>query len=119
MYVIFCQVCSWIILGIRIVNGQLWTVPYELYCYCALAIIAQFGLKKWRVLGPVIVVIVLQGYLLWILNRTQNCSGAKRRKEAVSFRRVPCRCFRIFLSRDSSLGPLVRFRRSRSFRYFA
>jgi hypothetical protein len=36
------------------------------------AIIAQFGLKKWRVLGPVIVVIVLQGYLLWTLNRTQN-----------------------------------------------
>jgi hypothetical protein len=36
------------------------------------AIIAQFGLKKWPVLGPVIVVIVLQGYLLWILNRTQN-----------------------------------------------
>jgi hypothetical protein len=32
------------------------------------------------------------------------CSGNKRRKEAVSFRRVPCRCFRIFLSRDSSLG---------------
>ena len=31
------------------------------------------------------------------------CSGNKRRKEA-SFRRVPCRCFRIFLSRDSSLG---------------
>jgi peptidoglycan/LPS O-acetylase OafA/YrhL len=51
-----------------IVNGQLWTIPYELYCYCALAIITLFGLKKWRALGPIFVVIVSLGYLLWNLN---------------------------------------------------
>jgi peptidoglycan/LPS O-acetylase OafA/YrhL len=52
----------------RVVNGQLWTIPYELYCYCALAIVALFGLKKWRVLGPIFVVVVAIGYLLWILH---------------------------------------------------
>jgi peptidoglycan/LPS O-acetylase OafA/YrhL len=56
----------------HIVNGQLWTIPYELYCYCALAIIALLGLKKWRVLGPVFVVIVSLGYLLWILHGTEG-----------------------------------------------
>lgn len=52
----------------RVVNGQLWTIPYELYCYCALAIVALLGLKKWRVLGPIFVVVVAIGYLLWILH---------------------------------------------------
>jgi peptidoglycan/LPS O-acetylase OafA/YrhL len=30
----------------RVVNGQLWTIPYELYCYCAISIIALIGLKR-------------------------------------------------------------------------
>ncbi|MGJ7581383.1 acyltransferase family protein [Variovorax sp. RHLX14] len=29
-----------------IVNAQLWTVPYELYCYISLAALSAFGLKK-------------------------------------------------------------------------
>jgi peptidoglycan/LPS O-acetylase OafA/YrhL len=56
----------------HVVNGQLWTIPYELYCYCALAIIALLGLKKWRVLGPIFVVVVAIGYLLWILHGTDS-----------------------------------------------
>lgn len=52
----------------RVVNGQLWTIPYELYCYCTLAIIALLGLKRWRVLGPVFVAVVSLGYLFWILH---------------------------------------------------
>jgi peptidoglycan/LPS O-acetylase OafA/YrhL len=55
-----------------VVNGQLWTIPYELYCYCALAILALLGLKKWRVLGPIFVVVVGLGYLLWILHGTDS-----------------------------------------------
>jgi peptidoglycan/LPS O-acetylase OafA/YrhL len=51
-----------------VVNGQLWTIPYELYCYCTLALIALLGLKRWRVLGPVFVVVVSLGYLLWTLH---------------------------------------------------
>lgn len=34
----------------NVVNGQLWTVPYELQCYVALAVIAVFGAVKSRVL---------------------------------------------------------------------
>lgn len=30
----------------RIVNQQLWTVPYELYCYLTISIISLFGLRK-------------------------------------------------------------------------
>jgi peptidoglycan/LPS O-acetylase OafA/YrhL len=56
----------------HVVNGQLWTIPYELYCYAALAIIALLGLKKWRVLGPIFVVVVALGYLLWILHGTDS-----------------------------------------------
>jgi peptidoglycan/LPS O-acetylase OafA/YrhL len=56
----------------HVVNGQLWTIPYELYCYAALALIALLGLKKWRVLGPIFVVVVALGYLLWILHGTDS-----------------------------------------------
>jgi peptidoglycan/LPS O-acetylase OafA/YrhL len=55
-----------------VVNGQLWTIPYELYCYCAVAFIALLGLKKWRVLGPIVVVVVAIGYLLWVLHGTDS-----------------------------------------------
>jgi peptidoglycan/LPS O-acetylase OafA/YrhL len=55
-----------------VVNGQLWTIPYELYCYLTLAIIALLGLKKWRVLGPIFVVVVALGYLLWVLHGTDS-----------------------------------------------
>jgi peptidoglycan/LPS O-acetylase OafA/YrhL len=55
-----------------VVNGQLWTIPYELYCYGALAFITLLGLKKWRVLGPIFVVVVAIGYLLWVLHGTDS-----------------------------------------------
>jgi peptidoglycan/LPS O-acetylase OafA/YrhL len=56
----------------RVVNGQLWTIPYELYCYCAISIVALLGLKRWRVLGPIFVVVVSIGYLLWVLHGTEG-----------------------------------------------
>ena len=56
----------------RIVNGQLWTIPYELYCYCTLAFVALLGLKKRRLLGPIFVVVVAFGYLLWTLHGAEG-----------------------------------------------
>ena len=55
-----------------VVNGQLWTIPYELYCYGAIAVIALLGLKRWRVLGPLFVVVVTITYLLWVLHGSDN-----------------------------------------------
>jgi peptidoglycan/LPS O-acetylase OafA/YrhL len=34
-----------------LVNAQLWTVPFELLCYAALAGLAVIGLKRYRVIG--------------------------------------------------------------------
>ena len=42
-----------------IVNGQLWTVPYELGCYVALAALVVVGIARRRVLAPVATGLVL------------------------------------------------------------
>ncbi len=59
-----------------VVNGQLWTIPYELYCYGAVAVIALLGLKRRRALGPVFVVAITMLYLLWVLYNSDNNVGA-------------------------------------------
>jgi peptidoglycan/LPS O-acetylase OafA/YrhL len=46
-----------------IVNGQLWTIPFELYCYLTIAAATVAGLKKYRALGPIFVVVVTLLYL--------------------------------------------------------
>lgn len=53
-----------------VVNGQLWTVPYELYCYSLLAILTLFGIRRWRALGPLAIAgltIAYLGYQIWKL----------------------------------------------------
>lgn len=46
------------------VNRQLWTVPFELYCYIALASLALLGLRKRRWMAPVGSAMVLAFYLV-------------------------------------------------------
>lgn len=46
-----------------IVNGQLWTIPFELYCYITLALVALLGLKRHRILAPIFTVLVTVAYL--------------------------------------------------------
>jgi peptidoglycan/LPS O-acetylase OafA/YrhL len=53
----------------HVVNLQLWTVPFELYCYCTLAAIAWLGLKKRRSLGPFFAALIALAYLLVCLYR--------------------------------------------------
>ena len=42
-----------------VVNGQLWTVPYELGCYVALAALVVVGIGRRRALAPVATALVL------------------------------------------------------------
>jgi len=42
----------------RTVNAQLWTVPFELYCYIALAVLAVVGLKRRPWIGLCSIVLV-------------------------------------------------------------
>jgi len=51
------------------VNGQLWTVPFELGCYVTLAGISLLGIKKHRILGPIFVGLVTASYLAVTLIR--------------------------------------------------
>ena len=53
----------------NVVNGQLWTVPFELYCYCGLALMVMFGLRRTRVIAPVASVAVILAYLAVTLAR--------------------------------------------------
>jgi peptidoglycan/LPS O-acetylase OafA/YrhL len=53
----------------NIVNGQLWTIPFELGCYIVLTGLAMLGLKKRRILGPIFVVFVTLAYLFATLLR--------------------------------------------------
>ncbi len=45
-----------------VVNGQLWTVPYELTCYIALAILTVLGVKRYRLIAPVAALLVILVY---------------------------------------------------------
>ena len=45
------------------VNGQLWTIPFELYCYLTLAFLVLVGLKRRRAIGPISVAVVTLAYL--------------------------------------------------------
>ncbi len=46
------------------VNQQLWTIPFELYCYLAIAAIALIGARRWRVIAPLSTAVFMLGYLL-------------------------------------------------------
>ncbi len=47
-----------------VVNGQLWTVPFELGCYVLLGVLIAIGAKKWRGILPSAAVLLLA---LWTL----------------------------------------------------
>ena len=53
----------------NVVNGQLWTVPFELYCYFSLALMVMFGLRRTRVIAPVTSIAVILAYLAVTLAR--------------------------------------------------
>lgn len=46
----------------RVVNGQLWTVPFELLCYVSFAVLSLIGLKRQRWIGPTAVVLLTLAY---------------------------------------------------------
>ncbi|MCW1382031.1 acyltransferase [Novosphingobium sp. KCTC 2891] len=46
-----------------IVNAQLWTVPFELYCYLALIVAALAGIRRHRLLTVIAVILVMAGHL--------------------------------------------------------
>lgn len=55
----------------RQINNQLWTVPFELYCYATIALLGAVGIRRWRILGPVAVVALT---LLYLAYRLYNVS---------------------------------------------
>jgi peptidoglycan/LPS O-acetylase OafA/YrhL len=58
------------------VNGQLWAVPYELYCYVALACLALLGIFKNRHWLLVCMLMVHIGYAIVSFYRTHGVMGA-------------------------------------------
>ncbi|UYO56346.1 acyltransferase [Rhodopseudomonas palustris] len=42
-----------------IVNAQLWTVPFELYTYGAIGLLAIAGVQRYRILGPILVGVLI------------------------------------------------------------
>ena len=52
-----------------VVNGQLWTVPFELYCYCSLALMVTLGLRRTRIIAPVASIVAILAYLAVTLAR--------------------------------------------------
>lgn len=47
-----------------IVNGQLWTVPYELYCYIVLTTISLFGIVRRRIFALLFTILFMATHLL-------------------------------------------------------
>ena len=48
----------------HVVNNQLWTIPYELLSYLALAALSLLGLKRWRILSALAPVVLTLAYLV-------------------------------------------------------
>jgi peptidoglycan/LPS O-acetylase OafA/YrhL len=46
------------------VNGQLWSVPYELLCYVAIIGLALAGIKRWRPLTLLLTIATMLGFTL-------------------------------------------------------
>ncbi|MDB5459531.1 MAG: acyltransferase family protein [Caulobacteraceae bacterium] len=46
------------------VNGQLWTVPFELLCYISLAALTVLGLRKKRIIAPLATVASIVGFVI-------------------------------------------------------
>jgi len=44
------------------INRQLWTVPYELYCYVIILVLAIAGIVRYRVLGPAATALLIVAY---------------------------------------------------------
>jgi len=47
------------------VNGQLWTVPFELGCYLVLGLVGAVGLRNRPLLAPLAAIVVTLAYLAW------------------------------------------------------
>lgn len=58
-----------------IVNAQLWTVPFELYCYILLSALAVVGLKKKRWIGPVSLIALVVAYWLFRMSKPETNAG--------------------------------------------
>ena len=48
----------------NLVNGQLWTIPYELLCYVTLSTLAILWTRRWRLVSLTITVGVIVGYAI-------------------------------------------------------
>ena len=58
-----------------IVNAQLWTVPYELYCYLLLSCLTVIGLKEKRWVGPIALVALVCAYWAFRLVKPDAAAG--------------------------------------------
>ena len=92
------------------------TIPYELYCYCTLALVALLGLKRWRVLGRSSSSSFHSDICLDPA-RGRRHSGARNQwcQEAVPGRDLPGRGFDLPLSRAAAVERLARRRCPRGF----
>ena len=48
----------------KVVNSQLWTIPYEFYCYLALTVLALIGARRWRAIVPVFAFVSTLGFMV-------------------------------------------------------
>jgi len=53
----------------EVVNGQLWTIPFELYSYIVISVLALLGLHRYHILAPLSVVTLTLVYLFVTLAR--------------------------------------------------
>jgi flagellin-like protein len=47
----------------RLVNAQLWTIPYELICYISLTLLVVFGLRRSRSVAPVFTLAIMVAFV--------------------------------------------------------
>ena len=43
----------------QIVDGPIWTITYELVCYVGLAILMPLGMRRWRIIAPILAAVIM------------------------------------------------------------
>jgi peptidoglycan/LPS O-acetylase OafA/YrhL len=58
-----------------VINGSLWTLPWEARCYVLLAILGAIGLARPAIFGRIILPLILAGALIWDVPAVQQLAA--------------------------------------------
>lgn len=79
-----------------VVNGSIWTIPWEVRCYAALAILSLLGLTRPRAMTVIILPLTILGWLIWDIEAVRTWCDHVLGHGPTYFIRVTARLWPVF-----------------------